>query len=80
MCNHLLLSIHACTEMPEVGCTKIYRCLCYHLLDVKDEKNPAKCNKNHVKKRLFSMKTSQASSEGVFQQVCKGQDEYLIGR
>lgn len=61
--------------MPEVRCTQIYRYLFYHLLDVKDEKTPVKCNKSHVKERLFSMKTSQASSEGVFQQGCKGQNE-----
>lgn len=75
MCNYGHLSIRACTVMLEVRCTQIYKCLSYHSLHVKDANPPAKCNKSHVKERLFNMKTSQAFSKGVFQQVCKGQHE-----
>lgn len=73
--HYVHLSVHACTVTPEVRCIQIYGHLSYHLLDVTDEKNSAKYNKSQVKERLFSMTTSQASSEGVSQQVCKGQDE-----
>lgn len=69
--KHSSMHSNAWSEMH----ADIYGHLSYHLLDVTDEKNSTKYNKSHVKERLFSMKTSQASSEGVFQQVCKGQDE-----
>lgn len=61
-------NIHARMVTPELRYTQIYKHLSYHLLVVTDAKNPAKYNKSHVKETLSSMKTSQASSEGVFQQ------------
>jgi len=52
-----------------------YNQLLYHLIVVRGEKNPAKNHEGHVKETLSIMETSQASSEGIFQQGCKGQDE-----